>query len=138
MYQTPARPSLLYTASVVLIDAPPKGRALPVLRVNNVVEPDLDLGFPQLDAVEKNELRLGQTFTVRGRRIRGDTTRLRLLHPRLQTPPSKFGRRGDGLRGTGKLPPCATSALPGTPEKIAVMGERAQQGFALFHPADAR
>ena len=35
------------------------------------------------------------------------------------------------------LPASPTSALPGTPEKVAVLEERAQQGQALFHPDDA-
>lgn len=38
----------------------------------------------------------------------------------------------DGL----PLPTKATSALPGSPEKIAVMLERARRGEAVFHPLD--
>lgn len=37
----------------------------------------------------------------------------------------------------GRLPAEPTSALPGTPDKIAVMRERAARGESLFHPQDA-
>jgi hypothetical protein len=30
-----------------------------------------------------------------------------------------------------------TAALPGTPEKIAILGERARLGLSLWHPLDA-
>ena len=51
---------------------------------------------------------------------------------------SKFARRGVGnFNGRTKLPPCPTSALPGTPEKVAVLQERARQGLSLWHPLDA-
>ena len=33
--------------------------------------------------------------------------------------------------------PAPTRALPGTPEKIAVLRERARRGQALWHPLDA-
>lgn len=36
------------------------------------------------------------------------------------------------------LPDRPTQALPGTPEKIAVMAERAHKRQHLFHPADAQ
>lgn len=51
---------------------------------------------------------------------------------------SKFGRRGVG-NGYCKapLPAFPTSALPGTPEKIAVLAERARLKQSLWHPADA-
>lgn len=49
---------------------------------------------------------------------------------------SKFGWRGAGLRGMGNHPPFATSALPGTEEKLRVMEWRASQGFSLFHEDD--
>ncbi|MCS7160103.1 MAG: hypothetical protein RMJ19_06490 [Gemmatales bacterium] len=35
------------------------------------------------------------------------------------------------------MPAEPTSALPGTPDKIAVMAERAARGESLFHPLDA-
>lgn len=37
-----------------------------------------------------------------------------------------------------KPPPHPTTALPGTPEKIAVMTERLLQGYHLHHPLDPR
>lgn len=37
-----------------------------------------------------------------------------------------------------KLPPHPTTALPGTPDKIAVMTERLLQGYQLHHPLDPR
>lgn len=36
-----------------------------------------------------------------------------------------------------QLPRTATTALPGTEEKIAVMTERYRKGYSLFHPSDA-
>src|SRR4051794_1480050 len=51
---------------------------------------------------------------------------------------SKFARRGildfNGYAATAVRP---TSAPPGSPEKVAVLEERAQQGLALWHPQDA-
>lgn len=40
------------------------------------------------------------------------------------------------FNGPGR-PPSPTSALPGTPEKEAVLTQRAQNGETLFHPEDA-
>jgi len=37
----------------------------------------------------------------------------------------------------GRLPQEPTTALPGTPDKVAVMAERAARGESLFHPHDA-
>jgi hypothetical protein len=34
-------------------------------------------------------------------------------------------------------PPAPTRALPGTPEKVAVLRERARLGQTLWHPLDA-
>jgi len=39
---------------------------------------------------------------------------------------------------TPPLPSQPTQALPGTPEKIAVMRERVERGEHLHHPQDAR
>jgi hypothetical protein len=51
---------------------------------------------------------------------------------------SKFARRGVGnFNSRTKLPPCPTHALPGTPEKVAVLQERALLGVSLWHPLDA-
>ncbi len=51
---------------------------------------------------------------------------------------SKFGRRGPGnFHGNVPLPPFPTAALPGSPEKIAILEQRAQQRQELFHPEDA-
>ena len=51
---------------------------------------------------------------------------------------SKYGRRGPGhFYGTTMLPPEPTRALPGTPEKVTVMAERAARRQSLFHPDDA-
>jgi len=51
---------------------------------------------------------------------------------------SKYARRGVGNRtGVRPLPPFPTTAGPGTPEKMAVLEERARDGFALWHPHDA-
>ena len=50
---------------------------------------------------------------------------------------SKFARRGVG-NFTGNAPlPTPTSARPGTPEKVAVLEERARMKQNLWHPLDA-
>jgi hypothetical protein len=51
---------------------------------------------------------------------------------------SKFARRGLGIAtGRIQLPSTPTRALPGTPEKVAILEERARNHQALWHPADA-
>jgi len=51
---------------------------------------------------------------------------------------SKFARRGvKDFNGRARLPE-PTSALPGTPEKVAVLELRARLGQQLWHPLDAR
>lgn len=51
---------------------------------------------------------------------------------------SKFARRGVE-DFNGKATPCEpTEALPGTPEKVRVLMERARLGQQLWHPDDAR
>src|SRR5437763_2693278 len=40
-------------------------------------------------------------------------------------------------RAVPPAPPWPTDALPGTPEKVAVMAARAASGFAVLHPGDA-
>jgi hypothetical protein len=51
---------------------------------------------------------------------------------------SKFARRGLGNNVQElPLPASPTTAVPGSPAKLAVMQERAKAGVALWHPADA-
>jgi hypothetical protein len=51
---------------------------------------------------------------------------------------SKFVRRGIGdFYKSAPPPPIPTSALPGSPEKLAVLAERARLKQALWHPDDA-
>jgi len=51
---------------------------------------------------------------------------------------SKFGVRGVANLGHRNAPlPEPTTAMPGSPEKIAVMEERALRGEQVFHPDDA-
>jgi len=51
---------------------------------------------------------------------------------------SKFANRGvRDFYGKTPLPLWPTAAMPGTPEKVAVMYTRALLGTSLFHPADA-
>ena len=51
---------------------------------------------------------------------------------------SKFARRGVGNSNERVLMPTwPTSATPGSPEKVAVLEQRAQMHQALWHPADA-
>jgi len=47
-------------------------------------------------------------------------------------------RYGAGLGNGAALADAPTPAAPGSPEKIAVIEERASLGRRLFHPADAR
>jgi hypothetical protein len=51
---------------------------------------------------------------------------------------SKFARRGIG-DFNGRAAPAAlpTGALPGTPEKVAILEARAQTRQSLWHPLDA-
>jgi len=50
---------------------------------------------------------------------------------------SKYGRRGVlDFYGRAPLPPLPTSALPGTPEKIAILQQRAKMRQQLWHPND--
>ncbi len=59
---------------------------------------------------------------------------------REQYPPlGAAGRRGvPNFAGYAPPPAEPTAARPGTPEKIAVMGQRAMRGEQLCHPADGR
>lgn len=51
---------------------------------------------------------------------------------------SKFARRGVGnFCGQGAKPHAPTAALPGSPEKVAVLVERARMRQELWHPDDA-
>jgi hypothetical protein len=56
----------------------------------------------------------------------------------LSKPPGPTGRRGVPGVAKGRLPDTPTAAMPGTPEKIEVMRQRAAAGRQVFHPADAR
>lgn len=59
---------------------------------------------------------------------------VRDMHP----PTSKYGRRGPGnFYCKSKLPPFPTNAAPGSPEKLAILEQRARLRQALFHPNDA-
>ena len=51
---------------------------------------------------------------------------------------SKFAQRGiPDYYGTSRPASAPTRALPGMPEKIAVLAERAKLGQELWHPHDA-
>jgi hypothetical protein len=50
---------------------------------------------------------------------------------------SKFARRGiANFYGRAPLPNCATSAIPGSIEKIAILAARAENRQSLWHPDD--
>ena len=52
---------------------------------------------------------------------------------------SKYARRGVGnFNGNALAPPEPTTAPPGTPEKMAVLEQRAKLKQALWHPMDAK
>lgn len=62
------------------------------------------------------------------------TPGVRTLYPST----SKFARRGlDDFNGLVLLPPMPTKARPGSPEKVAILEQRAQMKQALWHPSDA-
>jgi hypothetical protein len=62
------------------------------------------------------------------------TPGVRALYPST----SKYARRGHGIfAGKAPLPPFPTTALPGTPAKIAILEERARLKQCLWHPDDA-
>jgi hypothetical protein len=51
---------------------------------------------------------------------------------------SKFARRGVAdFYGHTVLANAPTGARPGTPEKVAILEERARLGVSLWHPLDA-
>jgi hypothetical protein len=51
---------------------------------------------------------------------------------------SKFARRGvNDFNGRVALPAAPTEAPPGSPEKVAILIERARLRQALWHPQDA-
>lgn len=51
---------------------------------------------------------------------------------------SKFARRGVGnFNGVAPLPPEPTDAAPGSPEKVAILEQRARLKQSLWHPGDA-
>lgn len=58
---------------------------------------------------------------------------IRSLYP---TDP-KFGPSVTAVVGSYRLPDFPTIALPGSPEKVAILEQRAVAGIALFHPQDA-
>jgi len=52
---------------------------------------------------------------------------------------SKYARRGEGnFTGNAPFDATPTCHAPGTPEKLAVMAERAKRKLALWHPLDAQ
>lgn len=52
---------------------------------------------------------------------------------------SKYAKRGVGnFSGVAPLPSFPCFCAPGTPEKLAVLEERAKKKQQVFHPADAR
>lgn len=133
MYQTPARPSFAYTASVVLIDsAAPRRAPLPVLRrgadgrtLN--VAPDLRLGAA-IEAVEPPQAREfalpGDVLVVRGSQL-APAARVRLTHLRL-------GTSLDLTPAAGSTDTALRVALPTDPAQLSagvhgvsvVLGER--------------
>src|SRR5262245_15007973 len=61
------------------------------------------------------------------------TPGVRELYP----PTSKFARCGPGnFNGNAPLPAFPTASPPGSPEKVAVMAERARMHQNLWHPCD--
>jgi hypothetical protein len=51
---------------------------------------------------------------------------------------SKYARRGVGnFNGAAAPPEFPTDAAPGSPEKVAILAQRARLKQSLWHPADA-
>jgi len=50
---------------------------------------------------------------------------------------SKYAPTGGDFYGLGDLPAGPTRARPGSPEKVAILEQRARLHQALWHPADA-
>src|SRR5207253_6730373 len=51
---------------------------------------------------------------------------------------SKFARRGVGdFNGQPSVAVQPTTAVPGSPEKVEILAERARLGLSLWHPHDA-
>ncbi len=61
---------------------------------------------------------------------------IRVLYPRLKADQDKGGM--PDLTGGRPHPAEPTDALPGSPEKVDVLAERASRGEVLWHPDDAR
>jgi len=59
---------------------------------------------------------------------------IRALYPST----SKYCRKEDDFYGRSAPPPFATDAIPGSPEKIAILMERARARQQLHHPRDAQ
>lgn len=93
MFQTQYRTSVAYQAAVVLIESTRLRKTpLPVLRrgpEDEGVTTDL-MPLPALDRLElparQPSLRLGDTLTIHGSRMDGDSIRVRLRHPALPDP----------------------------------------------------
>jgi len=56
---------------------------------------------------------------------------------RLYPSTSKFAHKGDDFCGLAELPAVPTDARPGSPEKVAILQQRADLHQALWHPDDA-
>ncbi|HEV3263397.1 MAG TPA: hypothetical protein VG013_41565 [Gemmataceae bacterium] len=61
------------------------------------------------------------------------TPGLRQLYPST----SKYAHTGEDFCGLGEPPPGPTSARPGSPEKVAILQQRARLHQRLWHPGDA-
>jgi hypothetical protein len=141
MYQTPARPSFAYTASVVLIDsAAPRRVPLPVLRRGAdgrtlTVAPDLRIGAA-IEAVEPPQARefalLGDALVVRGSQLAPAIARVRLTHLRLGTTldlTPAAGSTDTALRVT--LPTNPAALASGVHSVSVVLGERTTNTLLL-------
>ena len=83
-FQTNYRLSTAYQASVVLIESSRPARApLPVLAPVVAVQPDLVPPYPTLTGATPPFVRLGETLTLTGHHLEGDTVQLKFLNRNL-------------------------------------------------------
>lgn len=124
LYQTPARLSAAFSASLVLIEPrTAKSAPLPVLTRALDVRPDT-FQYPTIDAIEPPQRRpfalLGDTLTIRGQRLAAAQVRVRLAHPRLALPIDLTPGPGSSATALRVALPADPKALPAGPYALSV------------------
>lgn len=73
-FQVPYRLSVVYEASVVLVERPRQAKAAPPVR--SALVGAVGLGRPRIDALEPQILETGVALTIRGRELAGDSVKV--------------------------------------------------------------